>query len=118
VRPIALVALLEACGDGGGLVRVPVSGRFEPDALDFGDVPVGGSTTITTELVNSGEVAIADVEVTQSDPSFTIRVIDSIVVPGQRGRIGSEPKASEVGRAGFAGPGPDGLIVSKGGGHP
>ncbi len=62
---IFAVAHLTACDESGRLDILPVLGRFEPSAVDFGRVPLGWSKTRSIALVNSGSsrLTITGVEV-------------------------------------------------------
>jgi hypothetical protein len=81
---VVAAALLFGCGEEGGLIRVPISGRFEPAAIDFGEVPLGGAGSIAVEIVNTGEASLSGLEIA-SAPGFELSVQAGAIRPGQRG---------------------------------
>lgn len=70
---------LDASGDGGVSDNVALAGEgieagaldFDPAALDFGNVEVGSSATLSTTLENGGGVMVTGIEVAVSGSGFS-----------------------------------------------
>ncbi len=69
-------AFLPACDNADGLSRLIPEGEYNPELLEFGEVPLGLERILTTEFTNVGQIA------------FTI---DEIVVPRDAGFVLKEP---------------------------
>lgn len=76
---------LVACDDSG-ISALTVSGKFDPTLLDFGDVPVGMSRTMTASLHNTGTpiFTIDNVEVPRSFtlPGIKTSLMGKEIAPG------------------------------------
>jgi hypothetical protein len=72
------VLLAIGCADDGSITRLRVSGAFDPPMLDFGEVPIGLSRSVTVTLVNTSQApfTIDDVE---ASSAFSVRAPDGLL---------------------------------------
>jgi hypothetical protein len=80
-----LLIVLSACSDEGdrGLVRVHLSGVFDPASLELGEVAVNGSKSSSAMLVNTGELPLSDLSPIVPDDRFAIEMTEAIPAGAQ-----------------------------------
>lgn len=80
------LGLVAAGCDDGTVSAISITGKFDPGSLDFGDVPVNMTRTLTTTLKNTSaiKVTIDDVEVPRSFtlPGLKTSLVGHELAPG------------------------------------
>src|SRR5688572_15581042 len=67
-----------ACSDEGNITRLRVSGSFDPPMVDFGEVPIGLSRSVTVHLVNTSQAPFT-VDDVDSSSAVSIRAPNGLV---------------------------------------
>jgi hypothetical protein len=79
-RALGLAVLLAvSCGEGDSVTRLRVSGAFDPPSIDFGEVPIGLSRTITVGLMNTSQAPFTIDDVQDISGAFSIRAVDGLL---------------------------------------
>lgn len=76
--PLFALILLAGCAEDGGIIRLNVSGEFEPPRVDFGEVPIGLSRRETVTLVNTSNAPFT-IETIDRSSAFSIRAEDGLL---------------------------------------
>lgn len=76
--PLLALLLLVGCAEDGGIIRLEVSGAFEPPMVDFGEVPIGLSREQTVTLVNTSNAPFT-IDAIDRSSAFSIRASDGLL---------------------------------------
>src|SRR5688572_8015448 len=73
------VLLVISCGETDNVTRLRVSGAFEPPVLDFGEVPIGLSRSLTVTLVNTSQAPFTIDDIQGTSGAFSIRAANGLL---------------------------------------